>query len=100
MPKTRIKYQIDLYYAYKDSNSEIIHAFEAVDPALSNEDDVSKKLAEVLSADVDSQDFNWNKAFVDIPDSVVSRIRSEAIREYQEFVRDWNRSHPKGGRLG
>lgn len=76
-------YNVELYYGYEESESGIYHAFEAADssnPAIT--DDMGRNLAEMLDISPDSENFNWDHMPIAIPDSVVAKIKADAINEY------------------
>lgn len=78
------RYQVKLCYGYEQNeDGSIFHAFEAIGPDESPVDlSIGKKLSDVLEADEDS--FDWDWLFVDLPESVVSKIRNDAIAEFQQ----------------
>lgn len=76
------RYQVKLCYGYEQNeDGSIFHAFEAIGPDESPVDlSIDKKLSDVLEADEDS--FDWDWLFVALPDSIVSKIRSDAEKEF------------------
>lgn len=79
------KYQIELFYGYEDGECGIWHTFEAHDPdARSDEAKIKERLADSLDISSDSVDFNYNSMYIDLPESVVKKIRDDAVREYVE----------------
>lgn len=75
------RYQVKLCYGYEQNeDGSLFHAFEAIGPDESPVDmSIDKKLLDVLEADEDN--FDWDWLFVALPDSVVSKIRSDAFEE-------------------
>lgn len=82
--------QILLYYGYEEGECGIYHAFEAVDPAGSHDEALPEKLAEMLDVEPDSPNFNWDCMYINLPSSVVERIRQEAIRDYRRQAQTWS----------
>lgn len=74
-------YQVKLCYGYEQNeDGSIFHAFEAMGPDESPVDlSIDKKLCDVLEADKDN--FDWDWLFLTLPDSIVSKIRSDAVEE-------------------
>ena len=78
------KYQINLFYGYEEGECGIYHAFEAADPdAEINEDAMEKRLAEMLQVEPQDDSFNWNSMYIALPDSVVERIKNDAISQFK-----------------
>lgn len=77
-----MNYQIKLYYGIEDSESGIYHAFEARDPEADCCDNVEEVLANMLDKDADDPDFSWNSMYINLPDSLISRIKADGVREY------------------
>lgn len=75
------RYQVKLCYGYEQNeDGSIFHAFEAIGPDESPVDlSIDKKLCDVLEADKDN--FDWDWLFLALPDSIVSKIRSDAVEE-------------------
>lgn len=78
------KWQIELLYGYEDGECGIYHAFLAEDPDSSIDTDAPAKLAEMLDTTSDSQNFNWDSMYINLPDSVVEKIKAAGVREYIE----------------
>lgn len=77
-------YQINLYCGIlEDDYDSPRYAFEAADPETEPDDAVFGRLAESLDTTVSDTGFDWNSQLVQLPDSLVQRIRDDAIREYQ-----------------
>lgn len=78
-------YQAELYYGFHETDTGIYHAFEAVDPAaIADSDMVAERLAELLDTTVNDDRFDYNFMLISIPDSLVERIKEDAIREQQK----------------
>lgn len=79
-------YQINLYYGYEENECGIFHSFHAADPDDPYDEKVSdaigQKLAEQLDREPDDDCFNYDSMYIDLPDSVVAKIKAEAIKEY------------------
>jgi len=77
------KYQAELFYGYQECESGIYHSFELADPdAHTDVFKASERLAELLDTKPGSTDFNFDTMYVDLPESLVERIKAEAIMEY------------------
>lgn len=77
-------YQINLFYGYEEGECGIYHAFEAADPdAEINEDAMEKRLAEMLQVEPQDDSFNWDSMYIALPDSVVERIKNDAIMQFR-----------------
>lgn len=80
-----LKYQALLYYGIEESESDcsIYHSFRAEDPSLLHDDDsIAQDLAEQLDCEVGDDNFQCRSMYIDLPPTLVQRIRSEAISEY------------------
>lgn len=81
-------YCIDLYYGtFEDGYAGTNYAFEAGDPAAASDDTISARLAENLNTTTNDVNFDWNFQMVRLPDSLVQRIKADAIKEYQALCR-------------
>lgn len=79
------KYEIMLYYGYENNESGIYHAFEAVGPNEDIDDDeMGAQLAGALDLDADDSRFAFNAMHIKLPESVVERIKADAVKEYLE----------------
>lgn len=79
------KYQAELFYGYQECESGIYHSFELVDPdAHTDVFAASERLAELLDTKPGSPDFNFDTMYVALPESLVERIKTDAVREYLE----------------
>ena len=76
------QYQIELFYGYEEGECGIYHAFEAVDPAAANDEDMQEKLANTLGIETDGPNFNWDIMYIRLPDTVVAKIKADAVKEY------------------
>lgn len=82
------KYQIELFYGYEEGECGIWHTFEAHDPdACSNEDETKERLADSLDVSSDSLYFDYDSMYIDLPESVVKKIKDDAVREYAAGIR-------------
>lgn len=76
-------YKIELYYGYEDGESGIFHAFCATDPDIIDDDlKMGKRLAETLDLDVNDKNFNWDSMYITLPDSLVQKIKKDAVDEF------------------
>lgn len=76
-------YQIKLYYGYEEHESGIFHAFQATNPDEEVDSNaIGRDLAEQLDREPDDDCFNWDSMYVDLPDSVVVKIKADAVKEY------------------
>lgn len=81
------EYQVKLYYGFEEMEYDIFHAFEAIDPDVGHDDAViAKALAEQLDADPDSDNYSCYSMYINLPASLIERIKADAIREYNEGV--------------
>ena len=79
------KYQIELFYGYEDGECGIWHSFEAHDPdAHIADDEVKERLAYSLDVSSDSDYFNYDSMYIDLPESLVKKIKDDAIKEHME----------------
>lgn len=75
------RWKIELFYGYEDGESGIYHSFIAEDPSIQN-CTAPEALAEMLGIDKDSQDFNWNSMCIELPSTVVDRIKADGVAEF------------------
>lgn len=74
-------YAIRLYYGYEETASDgVFHAFIAGDTK-GKSGNMGKALKDMLEPSEDSC-FDWDSMHIALPDSVVNRIKKDAIREY------------------
>lgn len=79
------QYQVELYYGYEISDCGVYHAFEAADPeAATDGDEIAAGLAEVLDTSVDDETFDYNSMYIQLPDTLVERIKADGVKEYLE----------------
>lgn len=78
------EYQVMLYYGYQTlEDGETYHAFEAVDPEKRvSEEKMEKELAEALDTTEHDDRFDYDSMLVRLPDSVVKRIKRDAVDGY------------------
>ncbi len=78
------EYHVKLYYGYQTiEDGETYHALEAVDPEKKvSEVRMEKELAEALDTTRRDDRFNYGSMLVRLPDSVVKRIKRDAVDEY------------------
>ena len=81
-------YCIDLYYGTFDGCGVPSHSFEAADPEAASDDTISTRLAENLDTTVDDIHFDWNFQSVRLPDTLVQRIKADAIKEYRALCQN------------
>ena len=86
--KTQEKYQVELFYGYQEGECGIYHSFELTDPDESADaGEMAEKLASLLDTKPDNSDFNFDTMYVDLPESVVKKIKADGVREYLERVK-------------
>lgn len=56
--------------------------------AIDSLEDMSDELAEMLDLDTDDESFYWDSMYINLPDSLVKRIKDDAVREYLKVGRD------------
>lgn len=76
-------YMIDLYYGYEEGNYGVSLDFIAVDPKVTvDSDDIANRLAESLDVAPDDYHFNYNSCSLELPESLIARIKEDAIKDY------------------
>ena len=86
---------ITLNYGYQECEDGIWHAFEATDPSKNVDDDeIAERLADLLDTTPDDDRFNWDCMDIQIPESVVERIKQKEPHEmsYADLLTELNRS--------
>lgn len=79
------EYQVKLYYGFEELEYDIFHAFEAIDPEVGHDDAViAKALAEQLDTDPDSDNYSCYSMYINLPNTLIEKIKSAAIKEYIE----------------
>lgn len=73
--------QVKLFYGWQETENGIFHSFEAVDP-IKKGTGVEQRLAESLDTNTESADFNWDWMYVNLPESLIQRIKRDAVAEY------------------
>ena len=76
------KYQALLYYGIEDNETECttFHAFHAVDPKLPHDDSkIAAELAAQLDCTPEDDCFQCRSMYIDLPESLVRRIRHDAV---------------------
>lgn len=68
------KYEVELRYAWVETDDGICHAFEIVDADDECGGDVVERLAECLDTTPEDNRFNWDSVVVNIPEGIVKRI--------------------------
>lgn len=69
--------RIELYYGYVETTYGIAHSFEVKDPEeCADDEDIAKALAENLHTTRDNPAFNFDSMYLDIPQSVIERIKN------------------------
>lgn len=82
------KYQVELYYGYEEVECGIYHSFKAVDPDVGHDDAViARELAEQLDTEPECYRFSCDSMYIDLPESLIARVKADAIREYIEGVK-------------
>ena len=77
-----MNYQIRLYYGWEEHESGIYHSFVADDPHNDFDAAVAGRLADMLDVAVDGNSFLWTAMYVDLPQSLIERIKADGVREY------------------
>lgn len=79
------KYQIELFYGYEEGECGIYHAFEATDPdAEKNDTLIAMDLAEQLDCEYESDRFDCNSMYIDLPETLIARIEENAVKAFCE----------------
>ena len=79
------EYQIELFYEYEDGECGICHTFEVHDPDVhKNEDEIKERLVDSLDIPSGSVDFNYDSMYINLPESIIKKIKDDAVREYLE----------------
>ena len=82
------EYQIKLFYGFEETECGIFHAFEAIDPEVGHDDAViAEKLAEDLDNEPDSDNYACRSMYVNLPVTLIERIKQDALKEYIEGVK-------------
>ncbi len=81
---SRKEYRVNVYFGYQTlEDGETYHALEAVDPDKKvSEARMEKELAEALDTTRHDDRFDYGSVLVRLPDSVVRRIKRDAVEEY------------------
>lgn len=78
-------YQVKLFYGYEESESGIYHAFKATDPNVNTDaEEIGRELAEQLDRDIEDDCFGCRSMYVNLPETLVTKIKADAVREYLE----------------
>ena len=78
-------YKIRLYYGCEVHYDDVYHSFVAVHPDNSDDDrQVVKELKELLDPISEESTFDYNCMDIQIPDSVVQKIKEDAVREFKD----------------
>ena len=81
-----MEYQIELYYGFVDGEGGPFHAFEVKDPKEPIEEGIAEVLANTLDTVESDENFDWDSMFLPLPDSLVQRIKADAIKEAVEVT--------------
>ena len=61
------------------------HAFQLEDPdGEVDEDEIAKKLADMLDTEPTADDFDFMDMHVSLPQSLIDRIKADGVKEYLE----------------
>lgn len=86
-------YQADLHYGYQRSHDDYgtYHAFELTDPdEKTDEGAMGEHLACLLDTTTEDEDFNFDLMRVNLPESLVEKIKADAVREYKaQQEKEW-----------
>ena len=75
-------YKIELFYGYEEGECGIYHAFEIADPEVNSDEDMQEQLANALELKSDSPSFTWDSMYLRLPDTLIARIKADAVKEY------------------
>ena len=76
-------YRVDLYYGYEESSYGVSMEFVAVDPKVgADSDEIADGFAEALDVAKDDSHFNYDRCSLELPNSLVTRIQEDAIKDY------------------
>ncbi len=74
-------HEVELCYAWQETEEGVYHAFEVVDAEQSVDyDTVAEKLAGLLDTTTGDERFNWRSMRVSLPETTVNRILADADR--------------------
>ena len=76
-----MEYQIELYYGFVDGEGGPFHAFEVKDPKEPIEEGIAEVLANTLDTVESDENFGWDSMLLPLPDSLVQRIKADALKE-------------------
>lgn len=90
------QYGAMLFYGYEETECGIFHSFDMTDEYDEvKADSLVERLAELLDCEPGDERFNWNAMYVHLPESLVDRIKRDAILDYKEkeklYGADWYR---------
>lgn len=78
-----MKYQIALFYGYEEGESGTWHSFSAEDPECIREHgEIETELADQLGLEAGSDNFSCDYIFINLPDTLVERIKMHGVVEY------------------
>lgn len=78
-------YKICLYYGCEVHYDDVYHSFVAVHPDNPDDNgDVVKEIKEMLEPISEESTFDYDRMDIRIPDSVVRRIKEDAVREFKD----------------
>lgn len=77
--------QVELFYGWQETECGTFHSFIAMDPEYIINDDMGEELAEQLDTNTDDERFNWSSMRVNLPETLVRRIKQAGVQEYLEI---------------
>ena len=81
-------YKLDLHYGYTDSEFGVCLTFQPADPMVELEHDVTEGLANRLGTTCDDDLFHSDCAFIKLPETLVARIKADAVKEHLAVQRE------------
>ena len=84
------EHQIELYYGYQTGECyQVYHSFEATDPTETTDDDtMAGQLADLLDPTPDDEDFYFGSMHIQLPETLVDRIKAEGVQEYLDTLKN------------
>ena len=83
--KKDTRYQAILFCGRQEGEGGVYHAFQLEDPdGEGDEDEIAKKLADMLDTEPTADDFDFMDMHVSLPQSLIDRIKADGVKEYLE----------------
>ena len=81
-------YQIKVFLGYEDSDYGVSHSLTLADPDNCDIGQIVDRLADELGIEEDGEsEFDWNEFDFALPQTLVDRIKKDAVEEYLEKSR-------------